>query len=163
MKTTEKPTVKNIITIKQVLESVEAETGLSLRGSSRVREFVYARSVYYKLCRELTSEGSVEIARLVDRNHATVLHGLKTFEVVAMYGGVHFDAYNKIKNSIHVIKQKNTSLSNADYRDKFAKLLMEHRELLKSHRDNRREFEEYKNKNEFERISNYKSTYSYNM
>ena len=157
MKTTEELTVKNIITIKQVLEAVEAETGLNLRGSSRVREFVYARSVYYKLCRELTSAGSLVIARLVGRHHATVLHGLKTFEVVAMYGGVHFDAYNKIKNSVHVIKQKK------DYRDKFAKLLMEHRELLKSHRNNRREFEEYKNKNEFERISNYKSTYSYNM
>jgi|TARA_B110000908_G_scaffold23710_1_gene27027 hypothetical protein len=157
MKTTEKLTVKNIITIKQVLEAVEAETGLNLRGSSRVRELVYARSVYYKLCGELTSEGCFAIARLVGRHHATVLHGLKTFEVVAMYGGAHFDAYNKIKNSVHVIKQKK------DYRDKFVKLLMEHRELLKSHRDNRREFEEYKNKNEFERISNYKSTYSYNM
>ena len=58
---------------------VERYSGISLEKNRRRLHEVFARSVYYKLSRELTSAPYNDIGKAVGRNHATVMHGIKVF------------------------------------------------------------------------------------
>ena len=40
------------------------------------------RSIYFKLCRELTFESLDKIGKRVGLDHATVLHGIKIFDTI---------------------------------------------------------------------------------
>lgn len=61
---------------------VEQKLLINLSSESREREYVYARSVYFKLCRELTPYGITSIGSSLGKHHASVLHSLKTFDQV---------------------------------------------------------------------------------
>ena len=67
----------NSFTIKKAVESV-FNTKLSVK--TRKRDVIYMRCIYYKLCRDLTFESLNSIGKQVNKDHATVLHGLKTFD-----------------------------------------------------------------------------------
>lgn len=75
-----------MITKRIILNLVESKADiLDLSIKKRTREYIYARSVYYVLCtkykllmkEERTSLES--IGKLVNRDHATVIHGINLF------------------------------------------------------------------------------------
>ncbi len=68
--------------IEDILKLVEKETNLDVTKKTRKREYVYARSVYFKICREKTLASFREIGELVGRDHASVIHGIKVFDVL---------------------------------------------------------------------------------
>ena len=45
-------------------------------------EYVYARAVYYKLAREFTHSHLKTLVMLVNKDHASVMHGMKVFELL---------------------------------------------------------------------------------
>ena len=47
---------------------------------NRQRHNVYQRAVYFALCRDLTPYALVDIGAVVNRDHASVLHGIKLFQ-----------------------------------------------------------------------------------
>ena len=67
----------NSSTIKKAVESV-FDTKLSIK--TRKRNIIYMRAIYYKLCRNLTYESLYSIGERVNKDHATVINGLKTFD-----------------------------------------------------------------------------------
>ena len=79
--------------LENILNDVAIKTHIpldKLRSRSRQREIVDARFIYFRRAREVTRESLRNIGRLVDnRDHATVLHGIKqalsTREVATLY------------------------------------------------------------------------------
>jgi len=75
-----------------ILFQVSEKTGIPvsmLKNGKRKREVVDARFVYYRRAKEKTRHSLIEIGKLVHRDHATVLHGIKeakqTREVDKLY------------------------------------------------------------------------------
>lgn len=66
--------------LQKIREMVEAETGLDISVKCRERDYVCARNIFYKLARNHTNATTLAISKMLGRNHATVLHGLKAFE-----------------------------------------------------------------------------------
>ncbi len=64
--------------IKEIVECYsEVENLKTISRKIRIVEF---RNMYFFLCRKYTKASSTLIGYLVNRDHATVLHGAKTFE-----------------------------------------------------------------------------------
>ena len=71
---------KETTKLKVILNEVKNTLETDIRAKRRTRELVYARAVYYRLCKDLTSHSLSEIGHCLRKDHATVLHGLKVFE-----------------------------------------------------------------------------------
>ena len=66
--------------ISIICDAVKVVTKSDPMARDRVRQNVDARRIVYKLCRELLNITYTRIARYFDKNHASVLHGLKQFD-----------------------------------------------------------------------------------
>ena len=64
---------------KIIKNAVESTFNTFIDQKTRKREIVYMRSIYFKLCKELTHEPLNTIGKQVNLHHATVIHGLKIF------------------------------------------------------------------------------------
>ena len=78
--------------LSNILQDVCYRTGINLRlikSKLRWREIVDARCVYYLRAKELTRSSLSSIGELVNRDHATVLHGIaeanKVKEIQELY------------------------------------------------------------------------------
>ena len=60
-----------------IRNAVESMFNTQIHIPSREREMVYMRSIYYKLCKDFTFESLTKIGKAVNKDHATVIHGLK--------------------------------------------------------------------------------------
>jgi hypothetical protein len=68
---------------------------------SRQREIVYARVVYYGLCRELTSLSLASIGNTLGQNHATVLHATNKYELLEIWNEHKYvDVVDKVRNEL---------------------------------------------------------------
>jgi len=123
--------------IKEIRQLVERELELDLSHPSRLRARVYARAVYFKLCREHTFCSLNDIGLSVGRDHATVLHGIKIFDdVIIEYEINLYEVYDKLNKLIAKYTKTRERDINPEkyYRDKYADLLVEHRTLLNEYR-----------------------------
>jgi hypothetical protein len=73
------------VQLETIRDYIEANIKVSLKKKTRTRDMAYARAVYYKLAKRYTVQPLSSIGKLVDRDHATVLHGLKLFDEAVMY------------------------------------------------------------------------------
>ena len=87
----------NILHIKKTVENFFA---INLATKNRTLEYVEARATYYRLCQEFCPSDFrfTKVGRSVDRKHATVIHGIKTFESLYIYSGLFRKSYNDIKD-----------------------------------------------------------------
>lgn len=69
-------------TLKLLQKEVARQTGLDITKETRERPYVYARFVYYKLCKDLTTLGYTHIGKSIGKNHATIINGIKIFDNV---------------------------------------------------------------------------------
>lgn len=69
-------------------------TGIEIGEKTRKKQYVKARAVYYKIAKENTKLSLEEIGRACgNRDHATVLHGLKKYDAEMQYRD--FQSFNK--------------------------------------------------------------------
>jgi len=123
--------------IKEIKHLVERELELDLNHPSRLRARVYARAVYFKLCKQHTLCSLKEIGLSVGRDHASVLHGIKIFDdVIVEYEINLYEVYDKLSKLIAKCTKSRERDINPEkyYRDKYANLLVEHRTLLNEYR-----------------------------
>jgi len=100
---------------------------------SRERNLVYKRAIYYKLAKEFTKEPLHAIGQEVNKDHATVIHGLKTFDNIIDnfwekdYFNIYLDLKKHIKNKITLeMKQRDP---NNYYKNKYRVKLLQNRKL----------------------------------
>ena len=124
--------------IEEILRLVELEVHANLNTKSRKRELVYARAIYFKLARHFTLKSYDSIGRLVSKDHSSVLHGIRLFDtVISEYEMEYLKVYKELKFTIGKIVGNKDKYLNPDsyYKDKYTKLLIEHRELIKNGND----------------------------
>lgn len=69
--------------LKKVVKEV---TGIDVNKSSRKREVVEARAMYYKILKQIDKKKSLaSIAQSVGKNHATVIHSLKSYDTFEQF------------------------------------------------------------------------------
>jgi hypothetical protein len=82
------------MTSEKIKEIINERVNIDITANTRSRKHVYARAVYYKLCRELTKMKLHEIAATVNRNHASVLHGINNvFKIIKEYNDPMYEIY----------------------------------------------------------------------
>ena len=120
------------IDIVQIKLAVSKELGLNLSKNTRNRSYVYGRAIYFKLCKEFSHATLYEIGKSVGREHASVIHGLNVFDMIAMYNDSILSIYTKLRERL--VKDNEESLKKYNeeiyYKIKYEKLLEEHEELL---------------------------------
>jgi len=129
------------MTIDKIKEIVETETGIELNNKSRRTELVYTRAMYYNLCREYTLHSLDVIGKSVDKNHATVLHGLKLYrDWIEQHEERYIQSYERIDKLVsREFKRENQKYRGRDfYKRKYAKVLLELRDVSTKHRNLKR-------------------------
>jgi len=84
---------------QMIKEIVDNYFELNLKRNTRKRQYVEARAIFYKLCREFTKLSLEEIGEQVDRDHASVLHGIRSLN-----NWIEYD--NRIKNNLRILRNK---------------------------------------------------------
>ena len=126
----EKETKMNLTIIKN---AVQSRFNIFLDVKSRRREHVYARAIYYKLAKDFTIEPLHAIGKEVNRNHATVVNGLKIFVNIIdnfwekEYFNIYLDLKKHIKNKI-TLETKRRDPNNY-YRNKYRIKLLQNKLL----------------------------------
>jgi len=64
-----------------IIDTLQNKTGLNIRKRTQIREYFLTRAIYYKLAREYTFHSLSKIGAEVGKDHATVLHGIKKFDL----------------------------------------------------------------------------------
>ena len=83
----------NKITLHVIRTIVSRKTHLNLAKDVRNREYVYARAIFFKLAREFTTCPFKKIGDAVSRDHASVIHGLKVFDMLMLHKDEILDVY----------------------------------------------------------------------
>ena len=84
---------------EMIKEIVDNYFELNLKRNTRKRNYVEARAIFYKLCREFTKLSLEQIGQQVNRDHASVLHGIKSLN-----NWIEQD--NRIKNNLRILRNK---------------------------------------------------------
>ena len=119
------------IQIKKILITL-FDNDFTLPG--RDRSNVYQRAVYYKLCRDFTRCSTIDIGRSVNRDHATVLHGLKLFLNLTLWKeDKYLEVYSEARDKITDQLTKTNGYLRKTYKQKYQQLLFKHILLKEKH------------------------------
>lgn len=84
--------------LKLIQKVVTEVTGLDLNKDTRKREYIYARVIYFKIARELTTHSLSDIGEHIGKDHSTVLFNLKNnFDIMEKYEKKFFNLYKAAK------------------------------------------------------------------
>lgn len=114
---------------KKILNMVQKELDLEdISVKKRDREYYQARFIYFKLARKYCRYASLtKIGNAVKRDHATVINGLKKFDLEAKYDPYMYDVYDTIAKHLDIYYVKPGREENVDFT--FDKLLNKVNEL----------------------------------
>jgi len=126
------------MTIDKIKEIVETQTGINLSNPSRKNELVYLRALYFNLCREYTRHPFDVIGKSVGKHHATVIHGIKLFrDWIDQHEPNYIELYEDLDREVRkVFRKETTKYRGRDfYKNKYAKALIELRDVRNKHRN----------------------------
>ena len=83
--------------LEVIRKAVETITNCDVVERTRQREYVQARSIFYRFARD-NKQTLQAIGRFLERDHATVMHSLKKFEQDVQYDSVFRANYNSVKD-----------------------------------------------------------------
>ena len=85
----------------QIKKKIELDFGVTIKKQSKLREYVYPRAIYFKLCREYTELTLQELAESVGlTNHATVLRAINHTFYDAIYENRYKNYYDRFKRQM---------------------------------------------------------------
>ena len=83
--------------LRLIATAVETITNCDVLERTRQREYVQARSIFYRFARD-NKQTLQAIGKFLERDHATVMHSLKKFEQDVEYDSVFRANYNAVKD-----------------------------------------------------------------
>ena len=92
--------------VELIKNLVQKEFKLQLKRKTRKREYVEARAMYYKLLREKNKMTFSDIARTLNKNHATILHGVSSLDDWIETDTNIKSIYNKLEQKVEDVKRK---------------------------------------------------------
>jgi chromosomal replication initiation ATPase DnaA len=103
---------------------------IDINEPTRIEKYVEARMIYYWLCYYFTNMNLSRIAKTVNKNHATVLHGIKNFpifmETDKEFKEKFLAIYETLKNDV---QKKTEQMSLQELTFRYNQLLMENGKL----------------------------------
>lgn len=64
-----------------ILDVCESNFEIDLRKKTRVRDWVFKRAIFYKICRQLLPQHTLKsISNIIGNDHSTVIHGINLFD-----------------------------------------------------------------------------------
>tara|TARA_B100000925_G_scaffold212015_1_gene161685 strand:- start:116 stop:613 length:498 start_codon:yes stop_codon:yes gene_type:complete len=116
-----------------IRNAVESMFNTQIHIPSREREMVYMRSIYYKLCKDFTFESLTKIGKAVNKDHATVIHGLKVFDnlINPLWEKDYYNRYLKLHERLNkkIDTQVKRSNPNKFYREKYRVKLLQNKQM----------------------------------
>ena len=114
--------------------------------NNRQRHNVYQRAVFFRLCRDLTPYSLADIGAIINRDHASVLHGLKLFGNFKDWGehiyiSIYKEARLKLKQK-YEFANPHVAVS---FEQKYKDLLMNHIILKEKYHKIRSDYEKIVN------------------
>jgi len=98
-------------TIKKLVENY---FDLKIDATTRKREYVEARSMYFKLTRDNTRLSLTSIGKEVNRHYASVLHGIRQLESWIEKDKMVRNNYTALKNKLKGIEQDAEEMLESD-------------------------------------------------
>jgi len=96
---------------EKIKELVLQQTNINVDDTARTREQVEARSLYYTLVKEIAPKTTLkQLGNSVNKNHATVIHSLNSWNMIAKYN----PTLNKYKERILKMFDKEIDLTDID-------------------------------------------------
>lgn len=89
-------TIINNKVYTELISTVNDVLNLDIKGNTRKVNYVYGRMIYYKILRSLEYSYQA-IADTLNKNHATVIHALNTFDDLVEYDDNLFNQYELVK------------------------------------------------------------------
>lgn len=128
-----------VVDLKYIRKFVENNLGISLTRNTREREYVEARALYFKLCRDFTSKSWVDMAKSLGKNHATAIHAVNNvYDVAEMHNKKLKYLYDVFERSSATYSENKTSeekdmyTENIDLRSKIMALSLEIQQMKDS-------------------------------
>ena len=114
----------NKITLASIAEKVNRHLDTDVRSKLRKREYVYGRTIYYRIARDLTHHTLERIGKEVNKDHASVNVGLKNFETMKFYKDNFYATYIDIMNDYknYVLDKSYTNNPDTYWKNKYFKL-----------------------------------------
>lgn len=85
-----------------IIDIVKDVSGIDPRKKTRKREYVYARAIYYKIARDVTSYSLSRIGGAMGKNHATVLHNINVnFDIIEAYDPHFYGVYESARDIVY--------------------------------------------------------------
>lgn len=130
--------MKNKLTNAQKLikETVEQYFNLDITKDTRVREYIDARAIYFKLAKENTHDTLASIGRSMGRDHATVLHFNRKIEHWLKVDKAlkhHYEQINtRLQKAISINPEGFTLAETLEgfYEEQYNQLLAKHKEVM---------------------------------
>ena len=98
-------------TIKQLVENYFE---LKIDATTRKREYVEARAMYFKLTRDSTRLSLTSIGEEVNRHYASVLHGIRQLESWIEKDKMVRNNYTALKNKLKAVEQDAEEMLHTD-------------------------------------------------
>lgn len=74
--------MSSLDTLDKIKESIERHFKVDLNSKKRSRDIVDARTMYCYIAKQLTDASTTSIGKVINRDHATVLHHNKKFNAL---------------------------------------------------------------------------------
>ena len=116
-------------TIEAIILNVEEVLGLDPRLNTRKREYVFARAVVYDILRKHLRMSLMDIAKVFNKNHATVLHSLKQLPYIIKYDPDIQFSYNNIVNNWLENVENFDSILESDLKNRIKFLVNQNKKL----------------------------------
>ena len=133
-------------TIEAIILNVEEVLGLDPRLNTRKREYIFARAVVYDILRKHLRMSLTDIAKVFNKNHATVLHSLKQLPYIIKYDPDIQLSYNNIVNNWLENVENFDPILESDLKNRIKFLVNQNKKLNLELSDLRKEVSHYTGK-----------------
>tara|TARA_R100000353_G_scaffold111058_2_gene79684 strand:+ start:5494 stop:5868 length:375 start_codon:yes stop_codon:yes gene_type:complete len=113
-----------------IKQKIEELYDLNLEKKTRKREYVEARSLFCKICRDTLNVTFQQIGNVINKNHATAVYYKKTIENLMTYDKDIVNNYNEILQKLH-LEEENFDHLDKDELKTLIKSLKKENKLLK--------------------------------
>lgn len=87
------------INVQGLMSSINYEFGVDLMADTRERSIVEARTIFSKIMYTHHRFGYTKISRILNKNHATIYHYIKSFDHLYQYDSVFKERYMNVMNA----------------------------------------------------------------
>lgn len=110
--------------LNDIISFINSELGIDIRLKKKTNEYVFARTLFYKLALDLTHYSLDEIGKSVNKDHCAVLHNVKNFDYAYQRPEIKriYNLYKNIPEDENILDVSSLQEKNNDLRKEIMEL-----------------------------------------